>query len=173
MKYSVTLFILFVFTTSLVLGQTCADISNNLSVGVKNTEVTSLQQYLAEKEYLKVSPTGYFGSQTKQAVQSFQSISSITPTGFVGPLTRAELKRVSCVSTVVLTNTPTTATPPQVVSSWNPKAAIPFTDTTLKALKNILESIGFGVTSFATTTMTESEILEMTRKFEQDYIFNK
>lgn len=81
----------------------CLNLGQNLSYGysdaTKNKSsglIYALQEFLGELGFLVVSPTGYFGSMTKQAVQDFQSDNDIEPTGFVGPLTRASIKRLSC-----------------------------------------------------------------------------
>ncbi len=60
--------------------------TRDLTVGSSGADVTALQNVL------KVSPaTGYFGSITKAAVQSYQASKGIATTGYVGPLTRAAL----------------------------------------------------------------------------------
>lgn len=70
--------------------------TRDLTVGSTGADVTSLQTMLG------VSPaTGYFGSITKAAVQSYQASKGVPATGYVGPLTRAELNKGS--STVVTT----------------------------------------------------------------------
>lgn len=60
--------------------------TRDLTVGSSGADVTALQNVLM------VSPaTGYFGSITKAAVQSYQASKGIATTGYVGPLTRAAL----------------------------------------------------------------------------------
>lgn len=75
----------------------CLTLSYNLYTGLTdsttNGQVTQLQQFLS------VSPTGYFGPMTQQAVQDWQSshgvVSSGSPDttgfGFVGPATRTAM----------------------------------------------------------------------------------
>ena len=78
----------------------CTNLFNNMTVGSRdistNGEVTKLQAVLYAQGYLGVSPTGYFGSLTRAATQSFQSANGIITTGYVGPLTRARIQVVTC-----------------------------------------------------------------------------
>jgi len=59
--------------------------TKNLKLGDRNDNVKALQ------EKLSVSPTGYFGPLTRQAVINFQKKYNIQQTGTVGPITRAKL----------------------------------------------------------------------------------
>jgi len=64
----------------------------NLTVGSRGSDVIALQSALIAGGYsIPAGATGYFGSQTKAAVQAYQTAHSIPSTGFVGPLTRASL----------------------------------------------------------------------------------
>ena len=56
---------------------------------------------------------------------------------------------------------------------WDTTKAKPLSGTLLDSLKAALSLVGINTNSFATTTMSEAEILNMTKKFEQDYIFSK
>lgn len=67
--------------------------TRDLSLGSENDEVLKLQILLAEAGFLKATPTGYFGAQTRAAVKAFQKSRGITQTGTVGPLTRAALSK--------------------------------------------------------------------------------
>lgn len=82
----------------------CASISHNLKLGSKDSntggDVTTLQIFLSQANYLDSDPTGYFGRATRKAVQDFQTANGIAPAGNVGPLTRAKIKEVSCASGV-------------------------------------------------------------------------
>ena len=62
----------------------------------KSDEVLKLQAFLFEKGHLKVSPTGNFGTLTREAVREFQKSQGIAQTGFVGNLTLAALKAHFC-----------------------------------------------------------------------------
>jgi peptidoglycan hydrolase-like protein with peptidoglycan-binding domain len=66
--------------------------TRNLTLGSEGDDVTRLQTILNTQGYLTVSPTGYFGYLTLQAVKAYQKSKGISDTGYVGPLTRAELK---------------------------------------------------------------------------------
>jgi peptidoglycan hydrolase-like protein with peptidoglycan-binding domain len=78
----------------------CAAITHSLSLGSRDSrtggDVTTLQTYLSQANYLDTDPTGYFGNATKKAVKVFQSANGIAPQGNVGPYTRAKIKEVSC-----------------------------------------------------------------------------
>jgi peptidoglycan DL-endopeptidase LytE len=59
-----------------------------LAQGAKSTEVTALQKDLQELGYFKYPKvTGYYGSNTTQAVQAFQRDHHLTPNGMVGMTT--------------------------------------------------------------------------------------
>ena len=67
-----------------------------LSVGIQNSDVTDLQGYLSfiadyYEDIPKIPVTGYFGSQTKNAVQAFQRLFGLEPTGAVGAVTWNEI----------------------------------------------------------------------------------
>ncbi|MBE6584515.1 MAG: spore cortex-lytic protein [Ruminococcaceae bacterium] len=62
-----------------------------LRVGVESDEVRLLQEYLNYisnfySEIPSVSPTGYFGSRTNEAVIAFQNLYGLPATGIVGPV---------------------------------------------------------------------------------------
>lgn len=58
--------------------------SQVLMRGDKDEWVTELQEALHEKGYLKVNPTGYFGTDTQAAVMAFQKDGNITVDGKAG-----------------------------------------------------------------------------------------
>jgi hypothetical protein len=74
-----------------------ATFNANLTVGSTGNDVVLLQNGLIAGGFSIPSISsgeatpGYFGSQTKSAVQAYQSARGIPNTGFVGPLTRAAL----------------------------------------------------------------------------------
>jgi hypothetical protein len=73
--------------------------ANNLTVGSRGDAVTALQNDLiAAGHNIAAGATGYFGSQTKAAVQAYQTENGIPSTGFVGPLTRAALNGTATVA---------------------------------------------------------------------------
>lgn len=78
--------------------------NTNLTVGSTGADVVALQTALMSAGYnipaiaSGAAAKGYFGSQTKAAVQQYQSARSIPSTGFVGPLTRAALNGGSAMT---------------------------------------------------------------------------
>jgi hypothetical protein len=79
----------------------CANLTQNLSYGKSDTatngEVSTLQIFLYKGGYLMVSPTGYFGSLTRQAVKAFQSASGLNGVdGIVGMQTRGRIFEADC-----------------------------------------------------------------------------
>jgi peptidoglycan hydrolase-like protein with peptidoglycan-binding domain len=78
----------------------CFPFSRSLSVGVRGSDVTALQEYLGEQGYFNVSSTGYFGALTNAAVGTWQAQNSVAAlgaagNGIFGPLSRAYFAR-SC-----------------------------------------------------------------------------
>lgn len=62
-----------------------------LMIGDENAYVTELQEALYDKGYLKVKPTGYFGTNTQKAVLDFQKDNGLVEDGKAGPATRKAL----------------------------------------------------------------------------------
>jgi len=62
-----------------------------LMIGDKDEWVLNLQTELHGQGFLKVSPTGYFGTDTQNAVIAFQTKHGLTVDGKAGPQTRKEL----------------------------------------------------------------------------------
>jgi peptidoglycan hydrolase-like protein with peptidoglycan-binding domain len=93
----------------------CTAIRYSLKIGSKDSytdgDVTRLQTYLSQANYLDADPTGYFGRATFKAVQAFQKDYSIAPQGNVGPYTRAKIKEVSCGNTATISPTNPAITP--------------------------------------------------------------
>lgn len=81
-------------------------------------EVTTLQVFLNDNNYLPTAPTGFFGAGTLRAVKAFQKANNLNPTGYVGVNTRTAIKTVSCNSvgsgsaTLNDNNTPVTSSLP-------------------------------------------------------------
>lgn len=79
----------------------------NLTVGSTGADVVALQSALiaAGNDIPAITSgavaKGYFGAQTKSAVQKYQAAKGIPSTGFVGPLTRAALNGGATVATTV------------------------------------------------------------------------
>ena len=91
----------------------CTTLNYSLKLGSRdfntNGDVSKLQTFLSQANYLDSDPTGYFGRSTKKAVQDFQRANSISPTGSVGAYTRAKIKEVSCGGVTTLPPNPSTA----------------------------------------------------------------
>jgi len=69
--------------------------SNNpdvVKLGMHNSEVYTIQQYLIRAKYLNGVADGSFGHHTQQAVMQFQRDSRLTADGVVGPRTMSALK---------------------------------------------------------------------------------
>ncbi len=69
-----------------------------LSEGMRGQEVTDLQTYLSfiadyYNDIPKIPVTGYFGEQTKSAVQQFQRLFGLEPNGAVGAVTWNEIAK--------------------------------------------------------------------------------
>lgn len=82
------------FALMLIPAVSYADtINSTLKIGSRNSEVTSLQSFLATDSsiYPQGLVTGYFGSLTKAAVIRFQTRNGLSADGIVGPNTRAVL----------------------------------------------------------------------------------
>ncbi|TWT04405.1 cell wall hydrolase [Planococcus sp. CPCC 101016] len=75
--------------------------SPDLHEGVSGQDVTELQSTLQKLGYFHTTPTGYYGSITKEAVIQFQRDFNVPSTGFTGPLTRAKLSEVDMMARVV------------------------------------------------------------------------
>ena len=79
--------------------------NTNLTVGSTGPDVVALQTWLINNGFSipaissGAAAKGYFGSQTKSAVQAYQASRSIPSTGFVGPLTRGALNAGASAST--------------------------------------------------------------------------
>jgi peptidoglycan hydrolase-like protein with peptidoglycan-binding domain len=71
---------------------TSAAFMTNLTVGSRGADVTALQNWLITNGFsIPAGATGYFGSQTKAALVSYQKSVGLPAYGFFGPLTQAKL----------------------------------------------------------------------------------
>jgi peptidoglycan hydrolase-like protein with peptidoglycan-binding domain len=68
-------------------------LTQQLEMGMRNSDVTSLQSFLATDAtiYPQGLVTGYYGFLTKSAVSNYQSANGIDPVGRVGPITLASI----------------------------------------------------------------------------------
>lgn len=60
--------------------------------GMKNSQVTAIQQALIKAKYLAGNADGVYGNKTFEAVKAFQSDAGLEPDGMVGPRTSSALK---------------------------------------------------------------------------------
>ncbi len=69
--------------------------TRDLTLGSKGSDVTALQTYLIQKEYLQPGyATGFFGTLTQSALIKFQQANDIVPAlGYFGPKTREVVGR--------------------------------------------------------------------------------
>ena len=72
-----------------------SDVFNTyLSPGITNNQVTELQNLLAKLGFFSGTATGYYGSETENAVIAFQAAHGISQLGVVGPATQAALNTI-------------------------------------------------------------------------------
>jgi len=71
----------------------------DLQLGMTGDDVKALQTLLISLNYsIPAGPTGYFGTQTQNALIQYQKENSIVPAiGYFGPLTRAQMKNAGIV----------------------------------------------------------------------------
>lgn len=67
--------------------------TRDLTLGSQGSDVTALQSFLISNGFaIPAGATGYFGSQTKAALASYQAAHAIVPAaGYFGPITRASV----------------------------------------------------------------------------------
>ncbi|MDO8523404.1 MAG: peptidoglycan-binding protein, partial [bacterium] len=82
-------------SASTVLGESTFKFTRNLGLGMKDSDVSELQNRLTKDGIYFGPVTGYFGPLTLAAVKAYQAAHPAIGyvTGFVGPLTRAELNK--------------------------------------------------------------------------------
>ncbi len=76
--------------------KTCVALQSSPRLGFGSGEVTLLQKFLFENGYLAVSPTGYFGSATTEAVKNFQKSVGLRADGLIDSNTRTKITEISC-----------------------------------------------------------------------------
>ncbi len=77
----------------------CTNLADNLSIGSRGTQVTSLQSFLVAQNYPGSGMwmvTGYFGQATAAAVRNFQQNHGLAVSGMADSATRAAINAVSC-----------------------------------------------------------------------------
>lgn len=73
----------------------------DLHIGMSGNEVTELQKDLQKLGYFHVTPTGYFGQITKNAVIDYQRDFGVTATGYYGPATQARMAETEMMARLV------------------------------------------------------------------------
>jgi len=109
-----------------------------LTYGNKNKWVTELQQALHDKGYLKVSPTGYFGTDTQAAVLGFQKDKGLKQDGLAGPATRKALLG-NKYKAITATKSDSKAAAPADINMISPGAQGP----EVKELQTHLKTLGY------------------------------
>lgn len=88
----------------------CVNLTSNLSVGSRGSEVRTLQSFLVAQNYPGGGSwmiTGYYGQATAAAVRIFQQYRGLSQTGIVDSATRTAIANASCG----YLTTPTVGTP--------------------------------------------------------------
>jgi len=98
-------------------GTTACSFSRNLTIGSQGADVTCLQQALINGGFsVPAGATGYFGTQTRTAVASWQSSKNIAPAvGYFGSISRAAFNLSGGTTTGGTTTTP----PPVTAGTGN------------------------------------------------------
>lgn len=80
-------------TTTTGDANTCISVAQPLTVGAQGADVTELQNFLiGAGQSIPAGATGYFGSQTKAALASWQAAHNVAPAvGYYGPITKAAI----------------------------------------------------------------------------------
>ena len=86
MQRKVTIIILVILLMSFTFISGNAE-SLYVSPGDEGDLVMTLQQELADRGYFNVSPTGYYGSITEEAVRAYQKDNGLQQDGIAGPIT--------------------------------------------------------------------------------------
>ncbi|MCF7835904.1 MAG: peptidoglycan-binding protein [Candidatus Marinimicrobia bacterium] len=120
----------------------CPNITSDLYLGVENSQVTALQNYLANDSsiYPEKLVTGYYGSLTEKAVQRWQakygvvSSGSADTTGYgvVGPKTRAKMNSVCGGTSTIIQQTASGVYEPKAGTTLvqNNSSSVKWTKTT-------------------------------------------
>jgi peptidoglycan hydrolase-like protein with peptidoglycan-binding domain len=74
----------------------CTDIPRNLIRGSESSYVTTLQDFLSSKGFLKESSTGFYGDKTVEAVKDYQASKGLPVTGMVYDFTRQAIVTDTC-----------------------------------------------------------------------------
>ena len=99
-------------STTTTTGTSACSFSRNLTIGSTGADVTCLQNALIGGGFsIAAGATGYFGTQTRTAVASWQSSKNIAPAvGYFGSISRAAFNLGGGSSSTTTTTTTTTGT---------------------------------------------------------------
>ncbi len=134
-------------------------IQTELDLGEKNSDVTSLQEFLSSTPviYPEGIVSGYFGSLTQKAVRRFQGEHNLSQVGRVGPQTRDALNTLidnggsSDVSGPALYNVFQNVTQNSATFTWNTNenaaSKIFYSTNYVGFNEGDINSFGFGLTS--------------------------
>lgn len=169
-------------TTSTTKPSGTSAITANISYGSKHPEVVRVQSFLISQSLLSSgNATGFFGSQTEEAIKAFQRkyniVSSGSPSttgyGSIGPKTRAKINELLGISSQTKINTTTTTTKTPVSSgltgtklSRNTYRGISGND--IVTLQNVLIKQGFlapGNNTGYFGPLTEAAVKEFQKKY--------
>jgi peptidoglycan hydrolase-like protein with peptidoglycan-binding domain len=131
--------------------------------------------------------SGFVGALTRNAIQKKSCSTDNNP---ASPIIACTMEARLCADGSIMPRSNTTcewfpnkcpqlqnsrAVPPSASywNSWDTTRAKSLTDVTKAAIEAALKQVGVTGMTFETTTRTEAEILEQTKKFEQVYILQK
>ncbi|MEN9881322.1 MAG: putative peptidoglycan binding domain [Candidatus Parcubacteria bacterium] len=78
----------------------CIDLTQNLMLRSRGSDVKKLQNFLIEKGFVAGTATGYFGGVTQRGVKKYQASVGLDQSGAVLTQTRAAIKAETCSSDV-------------------------------------------------------------------------
>ena len=89
--------LLFVFVAGRGAKAANFSFTRNLTLGARGDDVSALQQFLIDENYLKITAsTGYFGPLTRTALGAWQASAGVfPPAGFFGPITMAKISSLA------------------------------------------------------------------------------
>jgi len=122
--------------------QTQSTVTRTLKYGMQGNDVKELQNALAKLGYFNTTPTGYFGSITRDAVIKFQKANNLTPDGIVGPLTQKTIQGLLAGKDQQASQ-PTDSPKIQYPSGFSRNMKKGDTGDDVKLLQTLLKEIGY------------------------------
>lgn len=122
--------------------QTQSTVTRTLKYGMQGNDVKELQNALAKLGYFNTTPTGYFGSITRDAVIKFQKANNLTPDGIVGPLTQKAIQGLLAGKDQQASQ-PTDSPKIQYPSGFSRNMKKGDTGDDVKLLQTLLKEIGY------------------------------